>query len=117
MNNSCQSFLEDLQNQLNQYEQLGGEDDLQVPQHFKDKAAAMLAQFRDFSSRGERRSDAIVHVVKSWEEFVASVDVLTEWMRSEVNPELTELKEVENFAMEFSSHQTRLEVSIPSSNL
>ena len=88
-----------------------------MPQHFKDKAAALLAQFRDFSSRGERRSDEITQVVESWEEFVANVDMLTEWMRSEVNPELTELKEVENFAMEFSSHQTRLEVSIPSSNL
>ena len=70
--------------------------------------------------RGQRRAEEILERVRSWEEFTAGVEELSDWVRSEVEPELAELSGVEGFAMEFSSHQSRLKVSpggMPVSNL
>lgn len=110
LHDSCQSRLGDLQNQLNQYDKLEQED-LQVPQRFKDRATSLQEQHVDLISRGERRRNEVTQMVNSWERFVAGLEELSGWLRSEVDPELAELRELENFAMEFSSHQARLEVS------
>lgn len=109
LHDSCQSRLGDLQNQLNQYDKL--EEGLEVPQRFIDRTTSLQEQYANLLSRGDRQRDEVVQTVNSWEEFVAGVDELTSWVRSEVEPELAELRELENFAMEFSSHQARLEVS------
>ena len=82
-----------------------------MPQRIKDKAALFWEQFADLVSREERRRKEVEQTVNSWEEFVAGMDDLSGWLRSEVDPELAELRQVEDFAMEFSSHQARLEVS------
>lgn len=81
-----------------------------MPQRFKDKVDSLSEQFDELSSRGDQRTNQIKQTVRSWEEFIAGVEDLTKWVRSQ-EMELAELRTVEMFAMEFSSHRTRLEVS------
>lgn len=105
----CQSCLRNLTNQLEHYEGLGLEG-IQVPLRFKERAEQLLQIFEQLSSRDEQRTNQIEQTVRSYQEFVAGIDELGRWVWSQ-GVELAELREMEKFAMEFSSHTTRLEVS------
>ncbi len=121
MQNACQSCLSDYQNQLNQFDMSeadgsaggggdGGGGGIQIPQRFRDSVQSLQEQFQTLSARGKQRSNQIAQMVASWEEFDGRLEELTRWVRSQ-EMELVELRQLESFAMEFSSHRTRLQVS------
>ncbi len=81
-----------------------------MPQHFIDKADQFSEQFDELSIRGQERTNQIASTLSSWEEFRTGIDELVGWVRS-YSMELESLKVMEEFAMDFSAHQTRLHVS------
>ena len=81
-----------------------------MPQRFRDKVNTLSDQFDELETRGTQRTNQIRQSVTSWEGFIAEVGELMRWVRSE-ELEMVELRCVEKFAMEFSSHRARLEVS------
>ena len=85
-------------------------EDIKVPQHFKDKTASLSEDFGRLSSKDEEQTNEITVTLNSWMEFSEGLDKLIEWVRSQ-RPEVESLKVVQEFAIEFSAHQTRLQVS------
>ena len=82
---------------------------MNVPQHFKDKTSSLFDQLGDLSSRDQQQTNQIASILHSWEEFSSRTKELTKWVRSR-NTEVESLKVMEDFATEFSSHETRLQV-------
>lgn len=109
--------MNELKNRFNQYEGMDvGGGQLTIPQHFRNKSENLLDEFDGLLSRDEEHSKVISSLVKSWPEFVRNMEMLTSLVE-EQNIELCGLKVVEDFAMEFSSHQMQLQVSNLVSNL
>ena len=104
------SSISNFHNLLNQSDGSGGADGIQVPQRFRDFIDTLSDQFDELASRGGERTSQIKKAVKSLKEFHTQLDELVEWVWSQ-EAELEDLKVMERFAMEFSSHTTRLEVS------
>lgn len=103
------SSISNFHNQLNQSDGSGGADSIQVPQRFRDFIDTLSDQFDELASRGGERTHQINKAVESWNKFRAELEELRNWVWSQ-EAELEDLRVIERFAREFSSHTTRLEV-------
>ena len=89
---------------------------MKVPKHFDEKAISLHQRFTELAIRSEQWANRIAEIVLSWREFSKTLEELTKWTWCQ-DLEMTSLLVIEEFAGEFSSHQTRLKVNNLFSNL
>lgn len=89
---------------------MDAEAEIKVPKHFDDRSSSYQQKLSDLTVRSEKWTNSIAELLESWGEFSDGLDELTEWVWSQ-DLELVSLQVMEEFANEFSSHQTRLKVS------
>ena len=111
LHDTCQTCVSDLRDLLQQYhESLSTQTEVKVPQHFDDKLIYFQEKLSELTKKMEQWTNQITETVASWLEFNEGLEELTKWVWSQ-HLELTSLQVLEEFANEFSSHQTRLKVS------
>ena len=106
LHNTCQSGVTNLLDVLEQYTTA---TDIQVPTHLRERAAAIDEKFQVLVGKATERTNQITETVNSWREFHSGLEEFSTWLRS-ASSELSSLKVVEMFLMEFSSLESRLEV-------
>ena len=106
LHNTCQSGVTNLLDVLEQYTTA---TDIQVPTHLRERAAAISEKFQVLVGKATERTNQITETLNSWREFHSGLEEFSAWLRS-ASSELSSLKVVEMFLMEFSSLESRLEV-------
>ena len=106
LHNTCQSGVTNLLDVLEQYTTA---TDIQVPTHLRERAAAISEKFQVLVGKATERTNQITETLNSWREFHSGLEEFSAWLRS-ASSELSSLKVVEMFLMEFCSLESRLEV-------
>ena len=108
LHNRCQSSLS---NQQNLFDRYSGDPDLPVSIHLTERAQCCDEEFQKLSVRAEQRTNQITEITESWLKFERGMKRFTPWLRTSYS-ELSGLRVVENFVLEFSSLEDRLQVCV-----
>ena len=110
VHNACRSSLSSFRDMMeSSHDTVAAVPGMSMPRQFDGKVATCQDRFSDLNETSDQWKARVLALVASWEEFQGCLDELDEWVRSR-EAELDSLQVLEEFAGEFSSHQTRLNV-------
>ena len=110
VHNACRSSLSSFRDMMeSSHDTVAAVPGMSMPRQFDGKVATCQDRFSDLNETSDQWKAKVLALVASWEEFQGCLDELDEWVRSR-EAELDSLQVLEEFAGEFSSHQTRLNV-------
>ena len=110
VHNACRSSLSSFRDMMeSSHNAVAAVPGMSIPRQFDGKVVTCQDRFSDLNETSDQWKARVLALVASWEEFRGFLDELNEWVWSR-EAELDSLQVLEEFAGEFSSHQTRLNV-------
>ena len=108
LHNQCRASLNDMKNVFGEY---ASSDDTEVtiPPHLRARGNELEEEFNQVVVKAKERTDLIEESASSWNEFSGGLSDFLRWLRT-YNAELSSLKVVEDYAVNFTDFEVRQEV-------